>query len=126
MDYAIVVTDNSGAPLVSVKTDGTIEYGPNYKPDLAARTFWTAMSNNFPPLRLVGSSQILVQVLMTPDNLQIAKDWRECLNRALNCWELHPTHLRNTYNQLGAWIEAQETQLKVDIATHAPEESAGV
>ena len=34
--------------LVAIKQDGTIEYGPNYTPDEAARVFWEAIAGYSP------------------------------------------------------------------------------
>lgn len=40
----IEIRGTTAVPLVTIKPDGAIEYGPNYTPDEAARTFWQAMS----------------------------------------------------------------------------------
>jgi hypothetical protein len=40
--YLLQISNNS-EPIVSVKMDGTIEYGSNYTPDEAARIFWEAL-----------------------------------------------------------------------------------
>lgn len=39
----LIQISNNSEPLVSLKMDGTIEYGPNYTPDEAARVFWEAL-----------------------------------------------------------------------------------
>lgn len=41
--YPICIYGKDGTMLAAVKADGSIEYGPNYTPDEAARTFWEAM-----------------------------------------------------------------------------------
>ncbi len=33
----------SNEAMVTIKADGTIEYGPNYHPDEAAKLFWAAV-----------------------------------------------------------------------------------
>jgi len=40
--YLLQISNNS-EPMVSLKMDGTIEYGPDYTPDEAARIFWEAL-----------------------------------------------------------------------------------
>lgn len=42
--YAIQICTNDGEPLVSIKMDGTVEYGKGYTPDEAAKQFWEAMA----------------------------------------------------------------------------------
>lgn len=45
---SFVLPGADGQPLVSISlTDGSIEYGPNYEPDEAARVFWAAMQAMF-------------------------------------------------------------------------------
>ncbi len=34
--------------LVTLRPDGTLEYGPNYHPDEAARLFWEAIAYAYP------------------------------------------------------------------------------
>lgn len=46
--YAICICGTDGAPLVSIRGDGTIEYGPNYDPDETAKAFWQAMTHHRP------------------------------------------------------------------------------
>lgn len=45
----LVITRNEPVvghvPLVSVFNDGTMEYGPGYQPDAAARAFWEALAD---------------------------------------------------------------------------------
>ncbi len=41
----INLNQSSDDPMVKIQTDGTIEYGQNYSPDEAAKTFWKAMSS---------------------------------------------------------------------------------
>jgi hypothetical protein len=45
--FILMISVNDG-PMVSIRLDGTIEYGPNYVPDEAAKVFWTAVSYNRP------------------------------------------------------------------------------
>lgn len=40
---ALSITCEDGCR-VEIRTDGTIRYGENYKPDEAARTFWNALA----------------------------------------------------------------------------------
>ena len=35
-------------PIVTVHPDGTVEYGPDYNPDEAARIFWEAIGSHRP------------------------------------------------------------------------------
>lgn len=44
----ISISGDDGVPLVRIHPDGTLEYGPNYTPDEAARTFWDAMRHHLP------------------------------------------------------------------------------
>lgn len=37
----------AGRPMVSIKMDGSIEYGPDYTPDEAALIFWTSMRDQW-------------------------------------------------------------------------------
>jgi len=39
----ITINGGDGQPLVTIHPTGELEYGPNYTPDEAARTFWDAM-----------------------------------------------------------------------------------
>lgn len=39
-----LVIGSVGNPLVIISPDGTLQYGPNYKPDEAAMIFWEAMA----------------------------------------------------------------------------------
>ena len=48
VEYFTLVISGSDGPIVSIRPDGTIEYGPNYVPDEAAKVFWTAVSYNRP------------------------------------------------------------------------------
>lgn len=41
--YVICISGTDGKMLAGIKPDGSIEYGPNYAPDEAARTFWRAI-----------------------------------------------------------------------------------
>lgn len=45
--YVICITGTDGKMLAGIKPDGTIEYGPTYTPDQAARTFWEAMGKGW-------------------------------------------------------------------------------
>lgn len=45
----IVLMDPNGNPLVTISLDdGTHTFGPNYKPDEAAKIFWEAVRFAFP------------------------------------------------------------------------------
>lgn len=44
-DITIVGADG---PLVTIHPDGTLDYGPGYTPDEAARSFWDAMRHYMP------------------------------------------------------------------------------
>lgn len=44
----ISIIGEGHAPLVTVHPDGTLEYGPGYDPDEAARRFWDAMRFHMP------------------------------------------------------------------------------
>jgi hypothetical protein len=39
----IIISSENGTPLVTIHPNGTLEYGPGYSPDEAARRFWDAM-----------------------------------------------------------------------------------
>jgi hypothetical protein len=41
----LVISDRSLGMLVKVSYDGTVEFGLNYTPSEAARTFWESISN---------------------------------------------------------------------------------
>lgn len=45
--YAICICGKDNALLAGVRADGSIEYGPNYTPDEAARTFWEAIGTGW-------------------------------------------------------------------------------
>ena len=42
-DYALFI-ENQGEKIVSVRRDGTVEYGPGYDPDTAAINLWNAVA----------------------------------------------------------------------------------
>ena len=44
----IVIQGADRQPLVSIHPDGTLEYGPGYDPDEAARRFWDALRHYMP------------------------------------------------------------------------------
>jgi hypothetical protein len=44
----ITINGDGGTPLVKIHPNGTLEYGPNYDPDEAARRFWDAMAHYLP------------------------------------------------------------------------------
>lgn len=52
-------------PLVTIRPDGSLEYGENYHPDEAAGTFWAAVSryggNHVDLTRAVGLLRIIVE-----------------------------------------------------------------
>jgi hypothetical protein len=45
--YLLLLKAN-GKILVGIYPDGTIEYGPDYKPDKAAKQFWESLGEYFP------------------------------------------------------------------------------
>jgi hypothetical protein len=47
VDPSIMTISNHGRPLVTISPDGSIEFGPDYKPDEAARIFWSAISDEY-------------------------------------------------------------------------------
>ena len=44
----LAISGSDGEVLVRVHYDGTLEYGPGYEPDVAARTFWEAIAAHVP------------------------------------------------------------------------------
>ncbi|MFE0470497.1 hypothetical protein ACFW2V_02625 [Streptomyces sp. NPDC058947] len=44
----ITISGEDGSPLVKIHPDGTLEYGPDYDPDEAARRFWEATRIHMP------------------------------------------------------------------------------
>jgi hypothetical protein len=46
--YSIVINGDHGDFLVRIHTDGKIDYGKDYKPDEAAKVFWTALGSKAP------------------------------------------------------------------------------
>ncbi|MFC8986037.1 hypothetical protein [Streptomyces sp. NPDC057115] len=44
----IVISGGDGTPMVKIHPNGTLEYGPNYDPNEAARRFWDAMRYHMP------------------------------------------------------------------------------
>jgi hypothetical protein len=38
----------SGDPMVTIRADKTMEFGPNYTPDAAAKIFWDAVLAHYP------------------------------------------------------------------------------
>jgi len=44
---ALRINHHDGTLMVSVKGEGTVEYGPDYDPDTTARTFWQALASAF-------------------------------------------------------------------------------
>jgi hypothetical protein len=42
------IRNEANEPLVNVHLDGTLEYGPGYAPDVAARCFWAALAVHRP------------------------------------------------------------------------------
>jgi hypothetical protein len=44
----ITINGDDGTPMVKIHPNGTLEYGPNYDPDEAARRFWDAMRIHMP------------------------------------------------------------------------------
>jgi hypothetical protein len=46
----IIIPSEDGSPLVTIRPDGRIEFGPAYEPDTAARAFWDALQHFAPTL----------------------------------------------------------------------------
>ncbi|MEU9014291.1 hypothetical protein AB0D12_31880 [Streptomyces sp. NPDC048479] len=46
----VAIRGNDGRPLVAIHPDGRTEFGPDYEPDAAARTFWDAVRRWAPGL----------------------------------------------------------------------------
>ncbi|MFF7631411.1 hypothetical protein [Streptomyces cyaneofuscatus] len=46
---ASITIPGTAGPLVTIRPDGRLEYGPGYEPDEAARLFWDAMRRWAPP-----------------------------------------------------------------------------
>jgi hypothetical protein len=40
----VIFSTDGSVPLITIRQDGTLVYGPDYTPDTAARTFWEALS----------------------------------------------------------------------------------
>ena len=95
--------------LVSLKPDGTIEYGPDYEPDEAARTFWNAMMR---------------YRLLTDERLVIVQHMEALLTR-LGAADLHAESLRRRATELagsgreGALVvEAQQALQVLERIVH--------
>lgn len=43
-----ILGEDSRTPLATIHADGTLEYGPGYTPDEAARCFWDALRRLVP------------------------------------------------------------------------------
>lgn len=43
-----ILSEDNRTPLVTIHPNGTLEYGPDYTPDEAARRFWDAMRHLAP------------------------------------------------------------------------------
>lgn len=43
-----IMSEDQRTPLVTIHPNGTLEYGPGYTPDEAARTFWDALRRLMP------------------------------------------------------------------------------
>ncbi|MEU1787131.1 hypothetical protein ABZ553_14900 [Streptomyces sparsogenes] len=44
-DFAIALRADDGTLIVGIRPDGSIQQGPNYRPDEAAREFWDAVTH---------------------------------------------------------------------------------
>lgn len=44
----VIMSEDNRTPLVTIHPNGTLEYGPGYNPDEAARRFWDAMRHHMP------------------------------------------------------------------------------
>ncbi len=50
--FPIITINGDGLDfLVKIHPDGSLEYGPDYTPDEAARVFWSALGNGAPRCR---------------------------------------------------------------------------
>lgn len=71
---AFTINKPDSKMFVSVNYDGTITYGPDYKPDAAARIFWEAMGDAAPMKRIAA-------IEAENEELKKAlKQWRVVLN----------------------------------------------
>lgn len=61
----IVIHGADRQPMVSIHPDGTLEYGPDYDPDEAARTFWDAL-RHYLPAHCPNCGQVARQVDTAP------------------------------------------------------------
>ncbi|MCQ8831740.1 hypothetical protein, partial [Streptomyces malaysiensis] len=43
-EFAIALHADDGTLIVGIRPDGSIQQGPNYRPDEAAREFWDAVT----------------------------------------------------------------------------------
>jgi hypothetical protein len=43
-----ILGEDGRTPLVTIHPNGTLEYGPDYTPDEAARAFWDALAGHYP------------------------------------------------------------------------------
>lgn len=80
--FAISVSNGSDC-LVKVRPDGTIEYGPNYKPDESAKAFWEAVAKEF-PIRLDAvkwHNQTLEEAALRLESLaeETGEDYADCI-----------------------------------------------
>lgn len=53
-EIRFTIAENFEPPMVTLRSDGKVEYGPGYEPDKAARTFWEAMSRWSMPCHWAG------------------------------------------------------------------------
>lgn len=73
--YPISIHGKDGERLVAINGDGTLEYGPNYKPDEAAKVFWEAMAHRMPQTpRPEGEALKLLQRIRQWDMLDACSD----------------------------------------------------
>lgn len=76
----------AGTTMVRINADGTVEFGDNYEPDLAARTFWRALAT-FPARDYFRSEKGLVEAALHDPKVtwEIIKRTHE--NPILGPWE---------------------------------------
>jgi len=66
---------NDKGPTVIILADGTMEFGPNYNPSEAARTFWRAVLSCY-PLTLRSDADIIEKCAWVAENLEIKIHWQ--------------------------------------------------
>lgn len=108
----LTVIDGTPECLVNINTDGTIEFGPNYEPNEAARIFWSTMMDLFPgrvntaPTRLREHAQYLLDAFIEGGYCEDAEDEHHvnALYRLLKEPEVEPTKsLAEMADDVTAW-----------------------